>query len=182
MNHCSQCGETLIRGVPPGDDRERYICPACGIVHYENPRMVVGCIPQWQGRVLLCRRSIDPRRGTWTVPAGYLENGESVEHGTQRELTEEACASASELLPYGLYNIRHVNQVYLIFIARLASEEFGPGEESLEVRLFDQDAIPWEELAFPVVEMVLRRYFEDAKRGAFPFHIGDVTRRMRRAD
>ena len=116
------------------------------------------------------------------MPAGYLENGESVEEGARRELMEEARASARGLQPYGLYNIRHVNQVYLIFLAPLASQDFGAGEETIEVRLFGEDAIPWEELAFPVVEMTLKRYFRDAQRGLFPFHIEDVTTRMKKSD
>jgi ADP-ribose pyrophosphatase YjhB (NUDIX family) len=170
------------RGIPPGDDRERFICPACGRIHYQNPRMVVGCIPRWENRTLLCRRAIEPRHGTWTLPAGFLENRESVEEGARREMMEEAKASALELLPYGLYNIRHVSQVYLMFRTALASGDFGAGEESLEVRLFEESEIPWDELAFPVVEMTLRRYFRDARRGEFPFHIEDVTARMRRPD
>jgi ADP-ribose pyrophosphatase YjhB (NUDIX family) len=143
--------------------------------------VVVGCIPRWEDRLLLCRRSIEPRHGTWTLPAGYLENGESVEEGARRELMEEARASARAMQPYGLYNIRRVNQVYLIFIAELASPEFGAGEESLEVRLFGEEEFPWDELSFPVVEMTLKRYFEDARRGEFHFHIDDVIARMKRS-
>ena len=179
MRFCSHCGKPVQRGVPPGDDRERFMCPACGRVHYRNPRMVVGCIPLWQDRLLLCRRAIEPRHGKWTVPAGYLENDESVEDGAQRELMEEARATARELQPFGLYNIVHVNQVYLIFLAPLASGDFGAGEETIEVRLFDEDAIPWDDLAFPVVEMTLRRYFRGAGRGDWSFHIDDVTTRMK---
>ena len=178
MNHCSHCGETLTRGIPPGDDRERFICPSCGTIHYQNPRMVVGCIPFWQDRLLLCRRSIEPRHGLWTLPAGFLENEESVEEGARRELMEEALASALELRPYGLYNIRHVSQVYLMFITELASDEFGAGEETLEADLFEEAAIPWDDLAFQVVEMALKRYYRDARRGTFPFHIDDVIPRM----
>jgi ADP-ribose pyrophosphatase YjhB (NUDIX family) len=182
MNHCSKCGELLKRGIPPGDDRERYICTACGRIHYRNPRMVVGCIPRWEGRLLLCRRAIQPRHGTWTLPAGYLENRESVEEGARRELHEEARASARDWQPYGLYNIRHVSQVYLIFRATLASADFAAGEETLEARLFEEDSIPWDRLAFPVVETTLRHYFRDARRGAFPFHIEDITTRMKTDD
>jgi ADP-ribose pyrophosphatase YjhB (NUDIX family) len=181
MNHCSHCGESLERGIPPGDDRERFICSSCGAIHYENPRMVVGCIPLWEERLLLCRRAIEPRYGEWTLPAGFLENGESVEEGARRELMEEACASALELQPYGLYNIRHVDQVYVIFIAALASGDFGAGAETLDSRLFEEAAIPWDELAFPVVELTLRRFYRDARRGTFPFHIDDVIGRMKGA-
>ena len=181
MNHCSHCGELLTRAVPPGDDRERHICPACGRIHYRNPRMVVGCIPLWKERLLLCRRAIEPRHGTWTIPAGYLETGESVEEGARREMMEEARATAETLQPYGLYNIRQVSQVYLIFIASLASQVFGAGEETIEARLFDEDEIPWDDLSFPVVETTLKHFFEDVKRGTFPFHIDDVTKRMKRS-
>ena len=129
MNYCSQCGERVVRGVPPGDDRERFFCPSCETVHYQNPRMVVGCIPWWENSILLCRRAIEPRYGTWTLPAGFLENGESVAEGARRELLEEARATALGLTLYGLYNIRHVSQVYLIFLAPLATKEFAAGEE-----------------------------------------------------
>jgi ADP-ribose pyrophosphatase YjhB (NUDIX family) len=182
MNYCSECGEAVHKSIPPGDDRERFVCRACGRIHYRNPRMVVGCIPLWQDQLLLCRRSIEPRQGKWTVPAGYLENGESVEEGARRELMEEARATALSLTPYGLYNICHVNQVYLIFRAPLASRNFDAGEETAEVRLFGPDAIPWDELAFPVVELTLRRYFRDAPGGQWPFHIEDVTTRMKTSD
>jgi ADP-ribose pyrophosphatase YjhB (NUDIX family) len=179
MNYCSHCGKPVQRGIPPGDDRERFMCPACGRIHYRNPRVVVGCIPVWQDRVLLCRRAIEPRHGSWTIPAGYLENGETVEAGARRELLEEARASAGDLRPFGLYNIAHVNQVYLIFLAPLVSGDFGAGAETSEVRLFDESEIPWGELAFPVVEMTLKRYLRDAGRGDWSFHIDDVTTRMK---
>ena len=181
MNYCSHCGEAVRLGVPPGDDRERFMCPVCGMIHYQNPRMVVGCIPAWRGQLLLCRRAIEPRSGTWTVPAGYLENGESVEEGARRELMEEARATARELRPFGLYNIRHVDQVYLIFLAPLASGDCDAGAETSEVRLFEEASIPWDELAFPVVEMTLQRYVRDLRRGEFPFHIADVTTRMKKS-
>ena len=180
MKHCSRCGEIVKRGIPPGDDRERFICPSCGMIHYQNPRMVVGCIPRWQGRILLCSRAIEPRHGTWTLRAGFLENGESVEEGTRRELHEEALASVVDLQPYGLYNIRHVSQVYVMFRGELEASKFGAGEESLESHLFKEDEIPWDELAFPVIETTLKRYFQDVRRGEFPFHIDDVTTRMKR--
>jgi ADP-ribose pyrophosphatase YjhB (NUDIX family) len=182
MNHCTRCGERVELGIPPGDDRERFICTACGRIHYRNPRMVVGCIPTWDGRLLLCRRAIEPRYDTWTIPAGFLENEESVEEGARREMTEEALATALDLSPYGLYNIRHVSQIYLVFLAPLASDDFGAGEESLETRLFDESEIPWDDLAFPVVETTLKRYYRDLRRGdgAFPFHIEDITTRMKR--
>ena len=182
MKYCSSCGQSVIRGIPPGDDRERFICTSCDKIHYSNPRVVVGCIPLWDDRLLLCRRAIEPRHGTWTIPAGFLENDESVEEGARREMHEEALATARDMQPYGLYNIRHVSQIYVIFIGQLENGEFGAGEESLEVRLFDEAEIPWDDLAFPVVEMALKRYYDDARRGSFPFRIDDVTRRMKQSD
>ena len=142
MNHCSQCGELVRRGIPPGDDRERFICPACGRIHYQNPRMVVGCIPRWENRTLLCRRAIEPCYGKWTLPAGYLENGETVAAGAGRETYEEARARVEIVSPYALYNICYVNQIYLIFRARLMDHNFEPGSESIEVKLFLEDEIP----------------------------------------
>lgn len=164
--------------IPVGDDRPRYGCVACGAIHYQNPKMVVGCIPQWQDKILLCRRAIEPRYGRWTLPAGYLENGETVTEGARRETREEAGAALHQLIPYGLYNICHVNQIYLMFRAQLDGLNFSPGEESLEVRLFAEEEIPWEDLAFPVIEQTLARHMTDRPRGVFPFHIEDIVRRL----
>lgn len=166
--------------VPPGDDRRRYVCTSCRTIHYQNPRMVVGCIAEWQGQILLCKRAIEPRHGTWTLPAGYLENGETVAEGARRETREESGATLGDLRPYGMYNIRHVNQIYLIFRGPLADLDFKPGKESLDVRLFAETEIPWGELAFPVIETALQHYFRDQPRGRFPFHVDDVVRRMGR--
>jgi ADP-ribose pyrophosphatase YjhB (NUDIX family) len=176
MNYCSHCGAKITTVIPPGDDRPRHVCAACGTIHYENPKMVVGCIPEWQDRVLLCRRAIQPRHGQWTLPAGYLENGERVAEGAKRELFEEACARSISLVPYALYDLTFVNQMYLFFRAPLAGAEFSAGKESLEVRLFDENQIPWDELAFQVVSETLKRYFEDRRTGTFTFHTGQIRR------
>ncbi|HSM74004.1 MAG TPA: NUDIX hydrolase [Desulfobacterales bacterium] len=176
MNYCSHCGAKITTVIPPGDDRPRHFCAACGTIHYENPKMVVGCIPEWRNRVLLCRRAIHPRHGKWTLPAGYLENGERVSEGAKRELFEEACARSITVVPYALYDLTFVNQMYLFFRAPLAGAEFAAGKESLEVRLFDEDQIPWGELAFQVISETLKRYFDDRRTGAFPFHTGQIRR------
>ncbi len=175
MKYCSHCGQPLTHCTPPGDDRNRYCCMACGAVHYQNPVMVVGCIPEKDDRILLCRRAIEPRRGKWTLPAGYLENGETVAQGAARETLEEAHARVEIIAPYALYNICYVNQIYLMFRGRLINDHFRPGSESLEVRLFDEAEIPWKELAFPVMRQILLQYFKDRPAGRFPFYIGDIT-------
>jgi len=177
MKYCSRCGSTVTLVIPPGDDRPRYTCRSCGTIHYQNPRVVVGCIPEWQDKILFCRRAIEPRYGQWTLPAGYLENGETVAEGARRETIEEAGAAIHMMVPYGLYNICYVNQIYLMFRGRLTDLDFKPGPESLDVRLFGVDEIPWDGLAFPVIEKTLARYIKDRARSEFHFHIEDLERR-----
>ena len=174
MNFCSNCGDATILGTPPGDDRPRYVCKSCGTIHYENPKVVVGCISEKDGKILLCRRAIEPRADKWTLPAGYLENGETVAQGAQREAYEEAGAQIEILGPYALFNICHVNQIYLIFRARLVGDTIKAGSESTEVRLFAEDDIPWDQIAFTVIEAALRQYFKDKPGGFFPFHMEDI--------
>ena len=174
MNYCSNCGKSLSYSTPPGDDRPRYLCNSCGAIHYQNPLMVVGCIPEVEDKILLCRRAIEPCADKWTLPAGYLENGETVSDGAMRETYEEACARVEIIAPYAIYNISHVSQIYLMFRARLLDHDFKPGSESKEVRLFGEEEIPWGEIAFTVITKTLRDYFRDRAQGKFPFHIGDV--------
>ncbi|MCK5205636.1 MAG: NUDIX hydrolase [Desulfobacterales bacterium] len=174
MNYCSNCGDTVKFCTPAGDDRLRYLCESCDTVHYENPKIVVGCIPEKDRKILLCRRAIEPRSGKWTLPAGYLENGETVAQGAQRETLEEAGAKIEILAPYALFNICYVNQIYLMFRARLLDGTFKAGSESTEVRLFLEEDIPWDQIAFTVIEKTLRLYFKDRPTGAYPFHIGDI--------
>ena len=174
MNYCSNCGETVKFCTPTGDDRPRYLCESCGTIHYENPKVVVGCIPEKDGKILLCRRAIEPRSGKWTLPAGYLENGETVAEGARRETLEEAGARIEILAPYALFNICYVNQVYLMFRARLVDTNIQAGSESSAVRFFSERDIPWDQIAFTVIEETLRRYFKDKAGGLFPFHIGDI--------
>lgn len=143
------------------------MCRNCDSIHYQNPRVIAGCIPWVDDRVLLCRRAIDPRSGFWTLPAGFLENGESSLTGALRECHEEALARIQAPALACLYDIPHINQVYIFYRGELADMDFGVGEESTEVDLFREDEVPWSELAFPVVELALHHYFEDLKRGEF---------------
>ena len=176
MKFCSNCGLPIKYRVPRGDDRPRFICENCEIVYYENPKMVVGCIPLWKEKILLCRRSIEPQYGKWTIPAGYLENGETVMEGAIRETFEEARAKVRNLKPYALYDLTFVNQVYLIFRADLIDGNFGAGEESLEVKLFNEDEIPWDQIAFSVIQEALRQFVRDSPHGIYPFYISSMGR------
>jgi len=177
MNYCSNCGNIVILRTPPGEDRPRFFCEACGMIHYQNPKVVVGCIPEMGEKILLCRRAIDPCYGKWTLPAGYLENGETVAEGAEREALEEACAKIEIMSPYTLFNIPEINQIYLMFRARLEDEHFEPGTESIEVKLFTEEEIPWDQIAFRVIKETLRKYFRDRMRGFFPFQIDDIPSR-----
>jgi len=176
MKYCSQCGETVQLVIPEGDNRERHVCDACGTIHYQNPNVVTGCIPEWNDKVLLCRRAIKPRYGCWTLPAGFLENGESAQQGALRETLEEANAQVELLSLFSTFNMPHISQIYMLFRGRLLDLDFGPGEESLDVQLFREDQIPWDELAFPVIGETLKLYFADRARGRFNSHVGDILR------
>ena len=175
ITYCSNCGKPTIKIKPDGDDRLRQMCRFCNIIHYENPKVVVGCIPQWDEKLLLCRRAIEPRYGKWTLPAGFLEIGETVAEGAGRETLEEACARVENLAAYALYNLSFIGQVYIMFRGSLVDRNFKPGHESLSVELFKEDDIPWDHLAFTVVEKTLKKFFEDRKTGKFPFFMGDIT-------
>ncbi|MFP3943015.1 MAG: NUDIX domain-containing protein [Alphaproteobacteria bacterium] len=156
--------------VPEGDDRKRLVCDSCGHVQYVNPKVVVGSVPRWEDRFLLCRRAIPPRKGFWTLPAGYLEEHETTEAGARREAREEACADIAIEALLAVYNITHLSQVQLIYRARLVMPEIAPGPESTEVGLFRREEIPWEELAFPSVVWALTHEREAAGLGVFaPF-------------
>ncbi len=175
MNFCPNCGARVNRQIPRGDDRPRDVCPSCRQIHYQNPKLVVGVIPEWQGRILLCRRAIAPREGLWTLPAGYLENGETAAEGARRETWEEARARVDELTPYALFDLTFVNQLYLMFRGPLISGACQPGEESLEVGFFSEAEIPWNAIAFKVIEETLRRYFRDCTAGGgFTFQTGRI--------
>lgn len=176
MEFCPNCGQANVQRVPEGDNRPRAVCGACSAIHYQNPKMVVGCIVEQDGQILLCKRAIEPRHGYWTVPAGYLELGESTIEGAARETREEALANVEIIAPYSHFDIPHIGQAYLIYRARLSEPDFGAGVESLETQLFAPDAIPWDELAFHAVTFSLRLFCEDLERGSFRHHHGVVRR------
>jgi len=175
MKYCPECGAPVELRQPPDDHRERHICTACAAIHYHNPKLVIGTIPEWEdGRILLCRRAIEPRHGLWTLPAGFMENGETTMEGAARETLEEANARVEVGELYALFNLAHINQVQLLFRARLLDLDFSPGIESLEVELFEERDIPWDEIAFRAVRYTLRDYFTDRKAGNFQFRITDL--------
>jgi ADP-ribose/FAD diphosphatase len=172
MRFCTQCGAPLVRQVPEGEERERAVCSACRFVHYENPRTVVGCVVEHEGRLLLCRRAIEPGHGLWTTPAGYQEVEEGIVDGARRETLEEADAAVEILAPHALLDVPHIGQSYKLFRARLVDGRYGVGAESLESRLFAPEEIPWERIAFPVVSVALRLYLEDLRAGGPRVHLG----------
>lgn len=174
MKFCSNCGHPVTLKVPAGDTLPRHVCDACDTIHYLNPRMVVGCIVEWESRILLCKRAIQPRYGCWTVPAGFMENGETTQAGAERETLEEANARVEVGPLYALYNIPHINQVYLLFRARLLEPAYSAGAETLETKLVDEDEVPWEELAFATVRHTLRHYYSDRRSGHYGVHIGTI--------
>lgn len=174
MRFCSSCGNSVTLRVPQGDTRQRACCDSCGAIHYVNPRPVVGTIPVWDDQVLLCRRAIEPRYGKWTLPAGFMEVGETTADGAVRETLEEAGARVLLGPLFSVIDVPHVEQVHMFFQARLLDTAFVPGDESLEVRLFDESAVPWEELAFRTVAATLKHYFEDRARGSYGVHTGSI--------
>ena len=174
MKFCSNCGAAVSRKIPPGDSLPRYVCDACNTIHYQNPRMIVGCVPYWEDKVLLCKRAIEPRHGLWTVPAGFMENGETMEAGAVRETLEEANARVEIDKLFAIYNIPHVNQVYILFRARLSDLDFHPGAETLETRLYAEADIPWNQIAFATVRNTLNHFYHDLHSGHFGFHVGTI--------
>ncbi|MDY7563646.1 NUDIX hydrolase [Pseudomonas sp. RTC3] len=168
MKFCSQCGNPVIQRIPEGDSRLRYVCEHCQTVHYQNPNIVAGSLPIWGSQVLLCRRAIEPRMGYWTLPAGFMENGETVEQAARRETAEEACATLRNLSLYMLVDVPHISQVHVFYRAELVDLEFAAGVESLEVRLFDEADIPWSELAFMTVKRTLECFFADRIQQVYP--------------
>ena len=178
MRYCSVCGSPAIAlRIPEGDTLPRDVCEACGTIHYQNPKVVVGCLPEWEGRVLLCKRAIEPRLGLWTLPAGFLENGETLANGALRETLEEAHARVALGELYTVISLPMINQVYMMFRARLQDLGFGRGTESLEVRLFDESEIPWESLAFRTIARTLRNHFLDRRLGESVVRVSAIERR-----
>jgi len=178
MNFCSHCGSPrLEHRIPDGDTLPRFVCANCDTIHYQNPKVVVGCLPEWDGKVLLCKRAIEPRYGLWTLPAGFLENGETLTAGALRETLEEAHARVVIDDLYTVISLPQINQVYMMFRSRLLDLDFGPGEESLEVTLFEERDVPWESLAFRTIARTLRNWFLDRRSLAFPLHVSSLSRR-----
>lgn len=178
MKFCPDCGAPVSRRVPPGDSLPRDLCDACGSIHYVNPKLVVGSIPVWenggQSRLLLCRRALEPRYGYWTLPAGFMENGETAGEAAARETLEEAGARIELLAAFSMVSVPRVNQVHVFYRARLLDLEFKPGVESLEIALFEEAKLPWKDIAFRTVGLTLKRWFADRARGSFGFHAEDL--------
>lgn len=174
IRHCRACGHEVAYRVPPEDNRERAVCLQCQNIDYENPLNVVGTVPAWEDQVLLCRRNIEPRHGFWTLPAGFMELGESTEAGALRETDEEAGARIELQGLFSVLNVVRVGQVHLYYRARLMDTAFAPGPETIEARLFREDEIPWDELAFRTVRVTLERYFADRRAGHFGIHCADI--------
>jgi len=174
MKFCPDCGAPVVLRVPDGDTFPRHVCPACHAIHYSNPKMVIGCIPEWEDKILLCKRAIEPRLGYWTPPAGFMENGETTSEGALRETLEEARARVEIGDLFSMLSVPHVNQVHIFYRARLLDLEFAPGAESQEVALFAEDEIPWNEIAFRTISTTLRHYYADRKLGRYGCHSGDV--------
>ncbi len=175
LNFCHVCGGSAQQQTPPGDHLPRAVCTRCGHVEYVNPKVVTGCIPEWEGKILLCKRGIEPRLGHWTLPAGFLEMGESCSAGAARETTEEACADVEVGELFSFINVLYIGQIHLFYRARMRTPEFATTPESTEVMLVDEAGIPWDDLAFATVRYTLRRYFEDRAAGRFGFHTTDFT-------
>jgi ADP-ribose pyrophosphatase YjhB (NUDIX family) len=180
MKFCTSCGSTVTLRIPAGDDRERFVCTSCEQIHYTNPRVIVGCVPVYEGRVLLCKRAIEPRRNYWTLPAGFMENGETTPEGAARETWEEARARVSNLQLYRVFDVPSISQIYMFYRCDLDDGAFGVGPESLETGLYGQADIPWNEIAFPVVHETLEQFFIDASMDHFPVRVSTVERRPRR--
>jgi ADP-ribose pyrophosphatase YjhB (NUDIX family) len=179
MKFCPACGQPVEMRIPPGDNLPRAVCTACGSIHYENPRNVVGCVPEWQGQILLCQRAIEPRRGYWTTPAGFMENGETLQGAAARESMEEAQAKVEIGSLLSITHVLHARQVHINFRARLTDGRFGVGAESLQVGLYQESEIPWSQIAFPSIEFALRSYFEDLHSGAESVHFNDINRPLK---
>ena len=173
LKFCSECGNPVSKKIPAGDNRERYVCDACGAIHYQNPRMIVGTLPIAGDKVLLCKRAIEPRKGFWTIPAGFMENNETTLQGAVRESWEEAKAKLCNEQLYRIFDLPYINQVYIFYKADLVDNSFAAGEESLEVKLFSEDEIPWDEIAFGVVADTLREWLDDRKTGQYPVRISE---------
>jgi len=177
MNFCSECGARVSVKVPDGDNMPRHVCDECATIHYQNPKLVVGCIVEHEQKILFCKRAIEPRYGLWTLPAGFMENAETTAEAAARETHEEANATVEIIDLFSQISLPHINQVYMLYRAKFSKLEFGPGSESLEVELLTEAQVPWSEMAFPVITESLKLYFEDRRTGSFSIHSGDMIKR-----
>ena len=173
MSFCSQCGHEVNLQLPEGDAIYRYVCSHCEMIHYQNPNIITGSIPIWEDKVLLCKRAIEPQKGYMTLPAGFMENYETVQEGAQRETWEEARAKLEDLSLFGVFNLPHISQVYMFFTGHVIDGICSPGPESIETQWFTKDEIPWQELAFPVITEALKLFFDEHNN---KIHIGDIYR------
>ena len=179
MKFCSECGQPVTQRIPEGDNRLRHVCDSCNTIHYQNPNIVTGTLPTWEDKVLLCKRAIEPRYGLWTLPAGFMENGETIEEAALRESHEEANANVELEDIYTIISLPHVHQVYIMYRARLLDLDFHPGDESLEVELFRKEDIPWEQLAFRTIHFTLEKYFSDRINNSFKVHTHSIYKNNR---
>lgn len=182
MNYCSDCGEQVEQRIPDGDNRHRYVCTHCNIIHYQNPRIIAGTVPVWDNRVLLCRRAIEPRYGYWTLPAGFMENQETTIEAAARETREEALAEVHIEGLYAVIDVPHIDQVHIFYRATLIDGKYGAGEESLETQLFELSDIPWGELSFPTVRKTLELFINDMKQQTFGVHVDSIRHPMAKSE
>ena len=174
---CIVCGSSTELKIPEGDNKERAVCTVCGHIHYQNPKVVSGCILEWDDKILLCKRATEPRSGYWTLPAGFLENNETVSEGALRETMEEANAASDDIKLFFMCDLRHISQIYMMYHGELLDGHYSAGVESLEVRLFEENEIPWDNIAFTVIEKTIKLYFKDKKQGRFGVHFDTIDKR-----
>lgn len=176
MKYCSQCSSLVTRKIPEDDNRLRYVCESCNTIHYENPKIVCGCLPEWEDKILICKRAIEPRANYWTLPAGFMELQESCDEGAIRETWEEARARVEVLGLYCVYSLPYAGQVHMLFRSRLLDLDYEPGPESTDVKLVSEAEIPWQEIAFATIRQTLKFYYEDRKTNQFPTRFGDIIK------
>jgi len=174
---CIVCGSPTELKIPKGDNKERAVCTVCEHIHYQNPKVVSGCILEWEDKIVLCKRATEPRSGYWTLPAGFLENNETVAEGALRETLEEANAKSDNIKLFFMCDLRHISQIYMMYVGNLLDGKYSPGPESEEVELFSESEIPWDDIAFTVIEKTLRLYYADKKKGNFSIHFDTIDPR-----
>ena len=177
QEYCSKCASPVTIKIPKGDNRHRAVCTTCGSIFYENPKVVSGCLLTWNDKILLCKRATEPRSGFWTLPAGFLENNETVEAGALRETYEEAGAKTKQIALFLMCNLPHISQIYMMYHGELLDGNYSAGPESEEVRLFGESDIPWDSIAFTVIEKTIKLYFEDRKKGNYGIHFDTIDKR-----